>query len=95
MLVVGTDILHKFWSRRPECRQELSELVRELEAIRIADTHAMKARYPSCKIIDGQTVVFKIRGNRYRLTVLVSYKGQLVKVEAIETHAEYDRRKLR
>jgi len=55
----------------------------------------MKARYPSCKIIDGQTVVFKIRGNRYRLTVLVSYKGQLVKVEAIETHAEYDRRKLR
>lgn len=51
--------------------------------------------YPSAKILDGQNVVFKIRGNKYRLVVTVAYASGVVVVEALETHAEYDRRKIR
>jgi mRNA interferase HigB len=95
MLVVGVEHIDAFVKKHPECRQELAELVRELEASRLTDPNAMKARYPSSKIIDGCTVVFKVRGNRYRLIMQVAYKTQIAAIKALETHAEYDRRRLR
>ena len=95
MLVVGTKEIDSFLRRHPECRQELSELVRELRAFRFADPSALKAYYPSVRIIDGRTAVFKVRGNKYRLTATIAYKTQVFLVVAMETHAQYDRRQLR
>ena len=95
MLVVGTKEIDSFLRRHPECRQELSELVRELRGSGFADPSALKAHYPSIKVVDGRTVVFKVRGNKYRLTAKVAYKTQVFVVVAMETHAEYDRRQLR
>jgi mRNA interferase HigB len=65
-----------------------------LEAVHFSKPAALKEQYPSCKIIDGKTVVFKIRGNRYRLTASVAYNMGVVNIVAVETHAEYDRRRL-
>ena len=95
MQVVGTEHIESFLRRHPECRQDLSELVRELQGACFADPNALKAQYPSIKIIDGSTVVFKVRGNRYRLTATVAYKTQVLVVRAMQTHAEYDRKPLR
>jgi len=39
--------------------------------------------------------VFKVRGNKYRLSAKVAYNTQKVLILAVETHAEYDRRTLR
>ncbi len=94
MIVIGTRHIHTFSKHHPECQQELAELVRELEAMQFSKPGALKDRYPSCKIIDGKTVVFKIRGNRYRLTANVAYNTGLINIVAVETHAEYDRRRL-
>lgn len=95
MLVVGIEEIDSFLSRHPECQQELSELVRELQESTFPDPNALKAQYPSIKVIDGRTVVFKVRGNRYRLTATVAYKTQVLMVRAMQTHAEYDRKSLR
>jgi len=95
MLVVGIEHIDSFLRRHRECRDELSELVRELQISTFADPNALRARYPSIKIIDGRTVVFKIRGNRYRLTATVAFKTQVFVVRAMQTHAEYDRKPLR
>jgi mRNA interferase HigB len=95
MVVVGIDKIDTFLRKHPECRQELSELVRELESSSLPDPNSLKSRYPACKVIDGRTVVFKVRGNRYRLSARVAYNTQVLVVIALETHAEYDRRDLR
>lgn len=95
MDVVGLNHVDEFVKRHPECRQELSELIRELEASSFATPHDLYARYPSCKILDGRTIVFKIRGNKYRLSAKIAYNTQKVVIQAMETHAEYDRRTLR
>lgn len=94
MMVIGIAEVHSFSNQHPECRQELAELVRELEAGDFATPHALKERYPKCKIIDGKTVVFKIRGNRYRLTAKIAYNTKHLQIVAVETHSQYDRRQL-
>lgn len=38
---------------------------------------------------DGKAV-FNVKGNRYRLVVVVAYQTQVVVVHWIGTHAEYD-----
>lgn len=95
MLIVGRERIESFLSEHPECRQELSELVRELEASHFGNPLELKDRYPSAKTLDGRIVVFKVRGNRYRLSIQVAYNTQIMVVIAMETHAEYDRRTLR
>ena len=95
MVVVGTEIIEDFVKRHPECAQELAELVRDLRASRFLDPNALKARYPAVKIIDGTTAVFKVRGNKYRLTATTAYKNQVLVVRALESHAKYDRRRLK
>lgn len=95
MVIVGRKRIDDFVEDHPECRQELSELVRELEASRFGTPLELKARYPSCRTLDGRIAVFKVRGNRYRLSIQVAYNTQIMVVIAMETHAEYDRRTLR
>ncbi len=95
MVVVGRERIKKFVERHEECRQELAELVRDLESARFATPTDLRNRYPSAKILDGNVVVFKVRGNRYRFSAQVAYGTQVIVVLAVETHAEYDRRTLR
>lgn len=94
MVVLGTKHIDSFLRKHPECRQELAELVRDLEAAHLPNTNAFKERYPSSKIVSGRVVVLKVRGNRYRLTAKVAFNTQVFVVIALETHAEYDRRRL-
>jgi len=95
MVVIGLKRAARFVEKHPECRQEIAELVRELESTTFASPQRLLERYPSCKVLDGQVVVFKVRGNRYRLSAQVAYNTQTMVVLALETHAEYDRRTLR
>lgn len=95
MVVVGKGRLETFLKRHHDCQQEVSELIRDLEAASLPNPDAVRARYPSAKVLDGRVVVFKVRGNKFRLSVQVAYNTGTVVIVAIETHAEYDRRGLR
>jgi mRNA interferase HigB len=95
MLVVGLEHVESFLREHAECRQELSELVRDVDGARIPDPNALRDRYPSVKIIDGRMAVFKVRGNKYRLIARIAYNTQVFVILAVETHAAYDKRRLR
>lgn len=95
MVVVGIKKITDFAKEHPDCCQVLSELVRELENAHIRTPQELKDRYPTCKIVDGNTVVFKVRGNRYRLSATIAYAKSTVVVIAVESHADYDKRRLK
>jgi mRNA interferase HigB len=46
----------------------------------------------SHSFLANNIVVFNVKGNDYRLEVLVAYKTSVVLVQWIGTHAEYDAR---
>lgn len=95
MVVVGRGRLVGFLKRHHECNQEVSELIRDLEGVELPTPESVRARYPSAKVLDGRVVVFKVRGNKFRLSVQVAYNTGRIVIVALETHAEYDRRVLR
>jgi mRNA interferase HigB len=51
----------------------------------------IKNRYSSADFLADNRVIFDIKGNHYRLVVKVRYQGEIVVVEWVGTHAEYDK----
>ena len=48
------------------------------------------ARYPEASIVGSDRIVFRIRGNAYRLVVRVDYQYQRVYIRFVGTHAQYN-----
>ncbi|TWB93213.1 RelE-like HigB toxin of type II HigAB toxin-antitoxin system [Bradyrhizobium macuxiense] len=46
---------------------------------------------PNAVILNGQRVRFEIAGGNYRLIVMIHFRRQIVYVNFIGTHAEYDK----
>jgi mRNA interferase HigB len=95
MIVVGQGIIHKFLKSHADCSADVAELVRDLESATLRSPDDVRLRYPSAKVLNGRLVVFKVRGNHYRLSMQIAYKTGIASVIALETHADYDRRNLR
>ena len=51
----------------------------------------MKADFPSVDYVGNQRYVFNIRGNKYRLVVVVKFVMGYVFIRFIGTHIEYDK----
>ncbi len=83
--------LREFWERHPESEQSLRAWHREVEQADWAEPGQVRDRFPSASIVGGNRVVFRIKGNAYRLVVEVSYVGRRVFIRFVGTHAEYDR----
>ena len=47
--------------------------------------------YPSASFLAENRVIFNIKGNTYRLVVKVRYQNEIVLIEWVGTHAEYDK----
>ena len=51
----------------------------------------IKEAYRSASFTANSRVVFKIKGNDYRLVVLVKYERGLIFIRFIGTHQQYDK----
>lgn len=52
--------------------------------------HDVRATYPQADVV-GAFTVFNIKGNDYRLIILIDYARQVIYIRDILTHEEYDR----
>ena len=50
----------------------------------------VKQHFGTCKILGNDRIIFKIKGNKYRLIIKVSFENQLIWIRFIGTHTEYD-----
>lgn len=92
MKIVGRDILEAFTLEHADARGWISSWVAEVEFAIWTAPHEIKARYATASFLVGNTVIFNVKGNTYRLEINVSYKISLVRIVWIGTHAEYTKR---
>ena len=55
------------------------------------NANELKAKYRNASIISSKRVVFNIKGNDYRLIVVIKITIKTVLIRFIGTHAEYDK----
>ena len=91
MRIYSKNTLRAFWERHTESEQTLRAWYREVEQADWATPAQVRERFLNASIVGNNRVVFRIRGNNYRLVVEIFYPGRKVFVRFIGTHAEYDR----
>lgn len=91
MRVIAKKILREFWTKHPDCEQQLKAWYSETEKAEWRTTHEIKEEYPSASILGDNRIVFNIKGNNYRLIVRINFQYQMVWIRFIGTHSKYDR----
>ncbi len=75
----------------PDAATQLQSWLALMEGTDWSSSHELKNTFPQAKIIGGKNVVFKIRGNSYRLWVKIDYATKVAYIKAIGTHKQYER----
>lgn len=89
MRVIAKKTLREFWHRHPGAEGPLLAWFREVAKEDWSSPAKVKERYRSASFV-GDRVVFNIKGNAYRLVVLINYPFRIVFIRFIGTHEDYD-----
>jgi mRNA interferase HigB len=89
--ILGRKLLEDFARGHADIRAAMDAWVAEVEAATWDGPDDIRKRYSSASFMADNRVVFNIRGNNYRLDVMVAYQTKKVLIKRIGTHAEYDR----
>lgn len=91
MHVVSIQSLRIFWERHPEAEQPLRAWYAIAKRAQWRTPADIKADYRSASFVGNNRVIFNIKGNTYRLIVLVEYQKGRLFIRFVGTHADYDR----
>ena len=94
MRVIGRKRLANFCEKHGDARDWISTWIRDIERAVWRSPHDVRKRFVTCSILGGRKVVFNVKGNKYRLIVLAAYQSQLLIVQWVGTHAEYESLKI-
>ena len=83
--------LKEYVEKHPESKvafQDWVSIVKKSKWTCFAD---IKKTYNTADYVGNQRYVFNIKGNNYRLVVVIKFAIQFVYIRFIGTHAEYDK----
>ena len=92
MLLVGLVRLDECKRKHPGARGPLDAWQVLVERATWVGPQDIKNWQPTASFLTNNRVIFNIKGNSYRLVVKVRYQDELVLIEWVGTHAEYDKK---
>jgi mRNA interferase HigB len=90
MRIIALGALRDFWAKHPGALEPLSAWYAIVSRVRWTSPADVKAAYRSASFLAGNRVVFNIKGNDYRLVVVMHYNRQIAYVRFVGTHRQYD-----
>lgn len=84
-------MLREFWESHPDAALPLQTWFHDVERAAWLSPVDIKAVYQNASFIGHNRIVFNIKGNRYRLVIVVVYQHGVVYIRFVGTHAQYDR----
>jgi len=91
MRIISRRILREFWEKHPDASVPLQTWFHDVERADWNGPADIKAVYRNASFLANNRVVFNIKGNHYRLVVVVVYQHSVVYIRFVGTHEEYDR----
>jgi len=91
MRIIAKSTLKKFWERYPDAEQPLKAWHDEVKKAEWDSFQDIKNQFRSASILGNDRVVFNIKGNDYRLIVLILFRRGKAFIRFVGTHREYDK----
>lgn len=96
MLVVGTDLVERYFAARAghkgikAARAQYDAWRTIVEGAEWRTPEDVKKAHPKASILKGGRVVFNIKANDYRLIAVVQYRDGILMIRFFGSHDEYD-----
>ncbi len=90
MKVYGGATLAKFSKKHPPSRKPLRRFLEIVKQANWQHVAAVRKTFVATDYVSGR-LVFDIGGNKYRLVASVDFDEQILVVDKVMTHEEYDR----
>ncbi len=91
MRVIALKTLRDFWRKHPQAEIPLRAWHALTSRASWRNPAEIKAAYRSASFLANSRIVFNIKGNDYRLVVVVHYNRGAMFIRFVGTHHEYDR----
>ena len=91
MRIIARRALREFWEKHPDARQALQAWYADVKRAEWKSPAEIKAIYRNASFLADNRVVFNVKGNQYRLIVVVQYQHGIVYIRLVGTHQAYDR----
>lgn len=92
MRIAGRNLLDSFCAKHTDARRWIENWLSDAEAATWTKSQDLKDRYAAASFLAGNTVIFNVKGNAYRLEVMCAFQTGVMVVKWVGTHAEYDER---
>ena len=84
-------MLREFWVKHPDSMVALQTWFHDVKQAGWTTPEDIKEVYRNASFVANNRVVFNIKGNHYRLVVVVVYQYGVVYIRFVGTHEEYNR----
>ena len=91
MRIISRKALREFWEKHPDSRQQLQTWYVDVKHAQWKKPADIKRVYKNASFLADNRVVFNVKGNKYRVIVVVEYRFEAVFIRFVGTHQEYDR----
>lgn len=91
MIIANKELLESFVQIHADAINPLNKWIEIVQNAKWKNHNDLKKTFPSADYIKNGRYVFNIKGNSYRLVVVVIFIGGVMNIRFIGTHAEYDR----
>ena len=95
MRITGRERLEVFCSKHVDARGWIERWLADVELAAWTRPQEIRNQYASASFLPDNIVVFNVKGNAYRLEVVIGYRIATVAIRWAGTHKEYDRRNRR
>ena len=90
MRIIAKSTLRDYWIKNKDSEQSLLSWYKLANKAKWSNFNQVKEQFGTCKVLGNDRIIFKIKGNNYRLIVKISFENQLIWIRFIGTHSEYD-----
>jgi mRNA interferase HigB len=97
MIVIGTALVERYFAARAghrgikAARSQYDAWLAIAAQAQWRGPDDVKRSHPKASILKGGRAVFNIKGNDYRLIVVIKYQANVIAIRFFGSHAEYDK----
>lgn len=91
MRIISRKALREFWETHRDAQKALEAWYLDTKKAQWKTPSDIKSVYRNASFVANNRVVFNIKGNHYRIVVVIIYKKGIVYIRFVGTHSEYDK----